>query len=172
LDLSGTLDVRPESKITILNGGTLIIRTEALLNMDSAQIIVEDGGHLIIEDDPKLKLWAGSKIIIRGVADFGKITCDYVNAEIHLPTGGRLNLHGDFNYTGYNASQLLFNVGANSAVYCDSINLTLSQGKITGGMNSVSFLFKNGAKSVKLTDLDFEGGTGIDITSGLDSLIS
>jgi hypothetical protein len=138
--------------------------------MDSAQIIVEDGGHLIIEDDPKLKLWAGSKIIIRGVADFGKITCDYVNAEIHLPTGGRLNLHGDFNYTGYNASQLLFNVGANSAVYCDSINLTLSQGKITGGMNSVSFLFKNGAKSVKLTDLDFEGGTGIDITSGLDSL--
>ncbi|HMT78021.1 MAG TPA: hypothetical protein PKA44_09935, partial [Saprospiraceae bacterium] len=170
LDLSGTLDVRPESKITILNGGTLIIRTGALLNMDSAQIIVEDGGHLIIEDDPKLKLWAGSKIIIRGVADFGKITCDYVNAEIHLPTGGRLNLHGDFNYTGYNASQLLFNVGANSAVYCDSINLTLSQGKITGGMNSVSFLFKNGAKSVKLTDLDFEGGTGIDITSGLDSL--
>jgi len=170
LDLSGTLDVRPESKITILNGGTLIIRSGAILNLTESQIIVEDGGHLIIEDDPMLKLWAGSKIIIRGVADFGKITCDYVNAEIHLPTGGRLNLHGDFNYTGYNASQLLFNVGANSAVYCDSINLTLSQGKITGGMNSVSFLFKNGAKSVKLTDLDFEGGTGIDITSGLDSL--
>ncbi|HET8964302.1 MAG TPA: hypothetical protein VFM99_10405 [Chitinophagales bacterium] len=173
LDVSGTLDVRPESKITILNGGRLIIRSGTLLNMDSAQIIVEKGGHLIIEDNPIIHFTASSKIIVEGELSTHQLNIHNMNGFFFIKEDGRWLVNGDLTLSGIDREQEIIRLAQNASCLFEVVNVAISQGKIQSVLTSNDgFTFEKGAGNVTFSNVVFQYGSPISIARNLNGVFS